>query len=833
MSHYLPDGLVVEFEFRNALASTDRAPRHLTNPAEVVYLIEATVYDPAISGTRVLRYCTGRGYTLDGQYYEPRIKHPGRLKRALFSEGRTGGPSQTGYGEVVLVNTDGGLDHLISYGFSGRTLMIKRALAIGAALTAVVTLAACSMEQPTCTWDEIGIRIRDRQQEFSVPLQPNKYGGGNNLPNGLDGTADIAGQPKPLLFGRVKNVTPVCVNTARLIYQVHDGALSAVDGVYDRGVALIAGAVYASQADMEANAPQPGQYRAWLEGGYVRLGASPAGLVTVDAVEGTSAADRSAARLAERMAVQAPTIAAEDLHAADIAALHTANPAELGYYASAEMTVGEALDAVLGSVGGWYGFDATGALRCGRLEPPSAVPIMELVEADILSISRVPTRDEGRGVPAWRVELGYQRNWSPATTGWAHSLALLDWQAVSVPVLIAGGAYSWTAMTHGADLFVAVMSATSGPTVMYATSPDGVQWTARGNGVMGGYWRDIVYANGVFIMLARDTNQLLTSINGINWTQRSLPLTQGWGHVAYGNGRWVAVAHMGSHVAVSTDNGVTWSAHSAPFAQGWGDLVFADGVFVLVGPSKSYASVDGITWTQNDMPVQAAVTLTPWPRLAHGNGVWVALSSHGIIAGSFDGYAWDSFGLAPAGYGARLIFADGYFFAIGPRGYMFSRDGRDWTPGYLPESLTGQLHAAAYGRQRLAVLTATNTAGAILDLAQAPERLAWLKEPSRTVEALNEPVADAYLVPAELKIDTVLHERAAAQAEAERLLALHSVARDRLRLQVPREIIPSDILGQVVRLRVPRYGYQAGKLFICIGIEEDLAAETLILDLWG
>ena len=313
------DGLLTQWDLDRSLASTDPFPLGAPTAAEVVYLIEATVYDPALPGTKTLRYCSGAGYVHEGNYYEPRIQHPGRLKRALFSEGKTSGPGQIGFGEVVLVNTDGALDALTTYGFDGRQIMIKRGLALGATLASVVLLAACGMEQATSSWDEVAIRIKDRKQELNVPLQANKYGGTNVLPNGVDGTADIQGKPKPLLFGTVKNATPVLVNTSKLIYQLHDGVLATVTGVYDKGIPLAAGTPYTSQADMEANAPAAGQYRAWLAGGAVRLGAAPAGVVTADAAEGATEADRSAAKLAQRLAARA--IATGDIDAADITAL--------------------------------------------------------------------------------------------------------------------------------------------------------------------------------------------------------------------------------------------------------------------------------------------------------------------------------------------------------------------------------------------------------------------------------------------------------------------------------------------------------------------------------
>ena len=113
------------------------------------------------------------------------------------------------------------------------------------------------------------------------------------------------------------------------------------------------------------------------------------------------------------------------------------------------------------------------------------------------------------------------------------------------------------------------------------------------------------------------------------------------------------------------------------------------------------------------------------------------------------------------------------------------------------------------------------------------ERIIWLANPYRTVTASDSAIQTIHPLAREINVDTLLIDPAAAQAEAERLLALHSVDRVRLRVKVPRAQLPADLLGKPILLQVPRYNYDAGKLLLVIGVEEDCAADTLILDLWG
>ncbi len=241
-------------------------------PQDIIYTVDMTVYDSGIPGTTVLKYATD-GIVVSGNYYEPRIKQPGNFKQIMFKEGSTGGESEVGYGEVVLINIDGGLDSLIDYGFSGRQIVIKAILSSG-----TYTLLTGTMEQPTATWEEISIRIKDRQTELDVPIQPTKYAGNNVLPAGLEGTADIKGKPKPLLFGKCRNITPVLVNTSKLIYQVNDGSILSLDAmVYDMGVELTKGPDYVSESDMLNNSPLRGVPSLPLEAGGTLIFASANG----------------------------------------------------------------------------------------------------------------------------------------------------------------------------------------------------------------------------------------------------------------------------------------------------------------------------------------------------------------------------------------------------------------------------------------------------------------------------------------------------------------------------------------------------------------------------
>lgn len=396
----------------------------------MIYLVEITAYDAGLPGTRTLRYAS-KGWAGNGApgFFDGRLLASPSVRRNAWGAGTTQGLVETGYGLVRLSNPDGGLDGLIDYGFDGRELRIL----IGAetdAYSSFVTVLTGTMEQPTFTDTEVSIRIRDRLFELDKPVQATRYAGTNSGATGQEGLADdLKGRVKPRTYGRVLNITPPLVNSTQLIYQVNDGAVQDVPAVYEGGLAIgTRGADYTSLSDMTTNAPAAGAYRVWPAGGMFRLGSSPTLPITADVDEGAAASNRTAAQILKRIVEGPGGIASGDVSAADVSALDTANSAPLGIHIAADTSVREVLSAIATSVGAWCGFDRLGDFRMQRLTAPSGTPVATFrvlgrgavataTTGDIVSLQRIPTDDDGRGVPAYRVNLRHRRNWTRQDSG--------------------------------------------------------------------------------------------------------------------------------------------------------------------------------------------------------------------------------------------------------------------------------------------------------------------------------------------------------------------------------------------------------------------------------
>ena len=392
----------------------------------LVVTAEITAYDATIPGTRTLRYST-HGYvsgpteTPANTYWDNRIIQGGNFQRTMFQDQQTFGRTQLGFGELVLANFDGGLDALLDYIFGGRQIIIRLADVNPGVVPTWTTIIDGLIEQAELSWQQVRFRVRDKQLSIAKPLQQVRYGGTNALPAGLDGVAgDLKGRPKPLVYGQVFNAPAPCVNTTRKIYQLHDGsALQSVDAVYNRGVALTAGAAYSSQADMETTAPAAGQYRVWnsAAGCFVRLADNTQGTLTFDATQGAAAANRTVGQLWSQV-LQKAGVPVGSISAADITALDAAVAFPCGVFVTDARDVSaiEVVDQLVASVGAWYGVDAAGTFRMARVVLPNpANSVGTITAVNIINIERVASRDAGAGMPAWKVKLGYQRIWETQT----------------------------------------------------------------------------------------------------------------------------------------------------------------------------------------------------------------------------------------------------------------------------------------------------------------------------------------------------------------------------------------------------------------------------------
>jgi hypothetical protein len=199
------------------------------------------------------------------------------------------------------------------------------------------------------------------------------------------------------------------------------------------------------------------------------------------------------------------------------------------------------------------------------------------------------------------------------------------------------------------------------------TSPDGVTWTERPSGAA--RWaRGAAYGAGRFVIVAAGTN--LTSIDGINWTATASGTPAELWEVAYGNNIFVAVGDNG---ILSSPDGLAWTLRSTVRGA---KVEFGNGTFYVIGSFDTNAiSTDGINWTAVASPA-ADNEYT----VGFGAGTWVLIDIRQNIWTSAEALNWRQRGTVSILRPSEIVHAYGTFLMIGGNSTILSsRNGVNWT----------------------------------------------------------------------------------------------------------------------------------------------------------
>ncbi|MBU6399573.1 MAG: hypothetical protein KGS61_04595 [Verrucomicrobia bacterium] len=252
------------------------------------------------------------------------------------------------------------------------------------------------------------------------------------------------------------------------------------------------------------------------------------------------------------------------------------------------------------------------------------------------------------------VEIGWSAdpldNWTTSTVPTTNSSGTL-FRMASVAFgngrLVGGGAVS-----DQEEQFIAAM-------LFY--SSDGATWTR--NPIAVPSLVSITWGNGQFCAVGLN-GLVLTSADGISWTEHSAGTTNSFYAITYGNREFVAVGSgppgsgLGAFVASSPD-GVTWTPWYWAPQLGWdnpgsfGVVAYGNNKFVALGQGLNYisvaTSVDGVNWTQHPAAGPSAYQ-GGTSALTFGSGLFVAVGGyllnapasqeHATIWTSPDGLNW-------------------------------------------------------------------------------------------------------------------------------------------------------------------------------------------------
>ena len=196
--------------------------------------------------------------------------------------------------------------------------------------------------------------------------------------------------------------------------------------------------------------------------------------------------------------------------------------------------------------------------------------------------------------------------------------------------------YPFLGLAFGRDLYVAVRD---NGTILTTPDPDTSAWTLRESGTTASLV-GIVHddASGAFVAVGSG-GTILSSTDGITWTQPTSGTTAGLNAVARGDGLFVAVGESGA--ILTSPDAVLWTQQTATFhtspPPALSGVGYGNGIYVVVGLGTIMTSPDGVRWGERNIP--ASVFGTPlFTSVTSANGLYVVSGSDLLI--SSDGVNW-------------------------------------------------------------------------------------------------------------------------------------------------------------------------------------------------
>ena len=240
----------------------------------------------------------------------------------------------------------------------------------------------------------------------------------------------------------------------------------------------------------------------------------------------------------------------------------------------------------------------------------------------------------------------------PNNTAGQYSTDGSTWSASTFP---SSGSGNWTAVVSGlqndgssvykSSAAIAVCTgssntavSTNGTTWSAGTALPGALNTASGQDIAYGYTG--VGVNTFVVVSESDTDIAYSLDAGGTWTLQSAALPNtGFKAITYGKGLFVAVTGGGSTSAATSEDGITWTARTLPASRDWVDVAWGNGRFIAIAADNATGaySMDGITWTALTIGLASGLP----KQITYGQGMFAVSSTDA------DGIAYSEYGTTP------------------------------------------------------------------------------------------------------------------------------------------------------------------------------------------
>ena len=311
-----------------------------------------------------------------------------------------------------------------------------------------------------------------------------------------------------------------------------------------------------------------------------------------------------------------------------------------------------------------------------------------------------------------------------------------SWTLRTIPVDLLSMQVSRVCWSPNLGLFVAVVADSSYGAYNYASnltvskamySYDGINWAlgSMNTTLRSGLWKSVCWSAecGLFVAVASENlvfvnneffdnsnSKIMTSQNGINWTERSSPILahdSEWSSVCWSRevGLFVAVAVFGTYKIITSSNGISWTIRSIldpnEAILSFKSVCWSAQLGIFVAPEYANStgvitSKDGITWIKNNY-LNSELNTNTWSSICWSPqlGIFVAVANAGTyrIMTSFDGRIWNPvYAIVQTLFFVDWIPDLKLFIALGVdsvgnvANVLTSVDGINWRPSVVPSS---------------------------------------------------------------------------------------------------------------------------------------------------
>ena len=257
-------------------------------------------------------------------------------------------------------------------------------------------------------------------------------------------------------------------------------------------------------------------------------------------------------------------------------------------------------------------------------------------------------------------------------------------------------------VVYGDKQFIAV-----GVQGIILTSLDGINWSEQNSGV-DKELLIITYGNELFVAIGR-SGIVIKSFNGIDWSS-SYGIYSGvlYNRIIYNNELFVLVGdkdNFGSNAYIYTSpDGINWSEQNSNISENLYGIIYGKSLFIAVGSNGTIiTSPNGIDWS-----VKTSGTNENLNDIAYGKETFIVIGDNGIILTSLDGIDWSEQNSGVDDNLQSIVYKNEMFVIVGSNGTIItSPNGIDWSEQNI--GVYEDLYNLTFGEKKYLIVGNNNT----------------------------------------------------------------------------------------------------------------------------